>query len=433
MSKPPVYIIQGAQWGSEGKGQIAALYAANLPAKAAVRTGSINAGHTVYYRGRSATMQMLPTAWASNPSCLLVLGPGCFIHRETLAREIAMIKEISDEDVLDRLYIDYRCTTHEPRHEVSAKHSGRNTEIGSCSKGSSDAVIERITARGNITRAEMLLFRNHPFAGDYALRTNICDTIKLLDGLDGPVVLEGTQGAHLDVFTGPYPYTSNRAVSTAAWLAYAGISPMRDIRTVLVARTFPIRVAGNSGPMPNETTWDEMYAGIHRVSMMPNAPSSLTLPRVSLTAFVNYQIQLNKLIAAGGGPNKRMNEWTDHERYTYRRLLREAPTEALTMIKPNERDSLLSFVEKTTVTHKIRRIAWWSDDVVREAIIMNGCYEMWLTFLNYKFPMLWGCTDKHRILNDVGPRIFIQNIEHNLGVRVAGVTTERTPECHLAI
>jgi adenylosuccinate synthase len=41
----------------------------------------------------------------------------------------------------------------------------------------------------------------------------------------------------------------------------AGISPWDsrvDLRVVIVARCFPIRVAGNSGPLKGETSWGEL-------------------------------------------------------------------------------------------------------------------------------------------------------------------------------
>lgn len=424
MNKHPVYIIQGAQWGSEGKGQIAAIYAQNLKASAVVRTGSINAGHTVYYNGQPYKMQLIPTAWVCEHKPALVLGPGCFIHRETLAWELSMIKAETGEDIRGRLFIDHRCTVHEPRHEVAAKASGRHYAIGSTSKGSSDAVIERITARSSPDRAQLLKFSHDPMAGSWDLRNCIHDTTRFLyDRLDdAPVVLEGTQGAHLDMFTGPYPFTTNRAVSTAAWLAYAGLPPTLDIRPILVARTFPIRVAGNSGPMPDETTWEQVYGSI---AVRGNSAA----PRVSMAAWMEYNQALRDIIHAGGGPDKPIPEWTPVERYGYQRLLSEAPTLALSKVSTDQRTQLLRFVEKTTVTHKIRRVAYFHIPTVLEAIRLNGCHEIWMTFLNYRFPQLWACTDRMEIRRTAGNWLALMQDE--LGERICGVTTGPLPEHHL--
>ena len=85
--KGKILVIQGGQYGSEGKGQIAALLAGK-EADIAVRTGSINAGHTVWHNHplkgwTSHSMQQLPTAWI-HKGMPLVIGAGAFIHMLSL-------------------------------------------------------------------------------------------------------------------------------------------------------------------------------------------------------------------------------------------------------------------------------------------------------------------------------------------------------------
>jgi adenylosuccinate synthase len=46
--------------------------------------------------------------------------------------------------------------------------------------------------------------------------------------------------------------------NAAQFAADAGIPPMLVTRVLLVARTYPIRVAGNSGPLKNELAWEEI-------------------------------------------------------------------------------------------------------------------------------------------------------------------------------
>lgn len=427
--KQPVYIVQGAQWGSEGKGQIAAIVAARTGAGAVVRTGSINAGHTVYHRGKAYKMQLLPTA-AFIPCKALILGPGCYIHRETLARELNWVHEATGKDPRDRLVIDKNCTVHEPRHEQQAKLSNRHHEMGSTGKGSSDAVIDRILARGDFSKVEPLLFRNEPWAGTWDLSSCIADVPSMLDRIlsQQPIVLEGTQGAHLDMFTGPYPFTTNRAVSTAAWLAYAGLAPTHDIRPILVARTFPIRVAGNSGPMTRETTWAEIYGRIASVRMRHANRNS---PDIPLTAWAAYEMVLNELIRKGNGPDKPINEWTPEERYRFRSLISEAPTQALKAISPKSRESLLQFMETTTVTLKVRRVSEWDPEIVQQAITLNGCTGMWVTFLNYLFPEVWGLIEASEVLRVAGPWLAEQ--QDKLNVAILGVSTGPLPEHHITL
>lgn len=70
------------------------------------------------------------------------------------------------------------------------------------------------------------------------------------------LVLEGTQGFGLSlVHSSYYPFVTSRDTTAASFVAEAGVSPLDVDEIVLVLRAFPIRVAGNSGPLPNETDW----------------------------------------------------------------------------------------------------------------------------------------------------------------------------------
>ena len=71
------------------------------------------------------------------------------------------------------------------------------------------------------------------------------------------MIVEGTQGFGLSILQGGhYPYATSRDTTAAGALSESGLSP-RDVDCVaLTLRAFPIRVGGNSGPLPLETTWE---------------------------------------------------------------------------------------------------------------------------------------------------------------------------------
>ena len=52
-----------------------------------------------------------------------------------------------------------------------------------------------------------------------------------------------------------YPYVTSRDTTAAGFLCETGLSPFDVQDIVLVIRAFPIRVTGNSGPLPNEIDW----------------------------------------------------------------------------------------------------------------------------------------------------------------------------------
>src|ERR1019366_3082515 len=124
----PILIIQGGQWGSEAKGLICHKLTLEKKVEWAIRTGTVNAGHTVYHGGKAYAMQQLPVSWV-RPECNLVLGPGAYIHPDILMREIEWIMQaqgMSVAEVLASIFIDYRCGIHLPAHtelsRVSVRH-----------------------------------------------------------------------------------------------------------------------------------------------------------------------------------------------------------------------------------------------------------------------------------------------------------------------
>lgn len=82
----PATIVAGGQFGSEGKGKVAAWLAPQF--QHAVRTGGPNAGHTVVAAGRSIVLRHLPCA-VVNPDAALYLGAGSIIDIDVLLREIS--------------------------------------------------------------------------------------------------------------------------------------------------------------------------------------------------------------------------------------------------------------------------------------------------------------------------------------------------------
>lgn len=81
---------------------------------------------------------------------------------------------------------------------------------------------------------------------------------RLIDG-NNAILLEGTQGAVLSLHHGYRGKGTSRDTNASNWCADAGISPFAVRNVYGVTRTFPIRVAGDSGPMSGEEiTWEEI-------------------------------------------------------------------------------------------------------------------------------------------------------------------------------
>jgi adenylosuccinate synthase len=75
------------------------------------------------------------------------------------------------------------------------------------------------------------------------------------------VVIEGSQGFGLSVLHGGYwPKATARDTTAAGFISEAGISPLDVDDVTMVLRCHPIRVAGDSGTLFRETTWNNISA-----------------------------------------------------------------------------------------------------------------------------------------------------------------------------
>ena len=244
----PVTVIVGGQFGSEGKGKVAHFLAKKQGASVAVRVGGSNAGHTAYdEEGRKHTFRHLPTA-ALLPDVLCVLGPGSLIDPGVLAEEIDRIGLPPE-----RLRIDPMAFVMTEEHRAQEAASGLTERIGSTASGTGAALVERIErlSSDNLARCHPLLQRFVAGPVRNVLR-------EALDRNER-VIVEGTQGFGLsNLQAADYPKATSRDTTAATFVAEAGISPLDVDEVVLVIRAFPIRVAGDSGPLPKETTWEEV-------------------------------------------------------------------------------------------------------------------------------------------------------------------------------
>lgn len=400
-----IIVVQGAQWGSEAKGQICAYLCKERSVDIAIRTGTVNAGHTVYRDGSDipCKMQQLPTAWV-NPNTMMYIGPGAFIHPGILEDEIATIKKATGEDITKRLIIDHRAGLHLPSHTELATVAGRHHLMGATGKGCSEAVMSKIRDRG--TSGSLFvdwMKRNAPeWPGLSGVRFD--DTVRLANSAfdqGGQILIEGTQGTFLDLHLGPYPYTTHKQTQVANWLAEAGLSASLPIEVILVARTYPIRVAGNSGPMPHEISWGDLARRINR-----QLEFHALAPRVKEDSIRQFEEACREVAneywktrGAGGQsldlrqPNMwKIESWHQKMREDHRGFVSELHATAISMLPGPVVQDLSRLFELTTVTRKLRRIAIFDRDMMGESVMLNRPSSIVLTFANYWWPNLWDST-----------------------------------------
>lgn len=247
-------VLVGGQYGSEGKGAVAAHVANDYGVH--VRVGSPNAGHTIWWRGEKHVMQSIPCGWI-NPDAKIVIGRGALLNMKQFMKELVHILTYYP-DFLNRLYIDPEAgILDEKFHQQEGGTEGEmHKRIGSTGEGVGPARVARI----NRDPEQFRQFKN--VAEEYGLERCLCEnTPKMLADLQDKgvnIMIEGTQGSGLSLLHSHYPYCTSIDTNAAGIISEVGIAPSRVTNVLMVVRTYPIRVAGNSGYMKNEITWDEL-------------------------------------------------------------------------------------------------------------------------------------------------------------------------------
>ena len=241
-----VDVIVGGQYGSEGKGQVAAYLSREYDLL--VRVGGPNAGHKIPEEPDSYTHHHLPSGTRKCDAKIL-LGPGMVIHVEGLLNEIF---ECNVDH--ERLSIDHNAMIIE-ENDIEYER-GLIERIGSTGKG-----VGHATARKVLRTSDVKLARDIPELKPYIKQP----AIKILENAianNKRILLEGTQGTGLSIHHGWYPYVTSRETTVSGCLADAGIPPHLVRRVIMVSRTYPIRVQspsdGTSGPMSQQITLEEI-------------------------------------------------------------------------------------------------------------------------------------------------------------------------------
>jgi adenylosuccinate synthase len=246
----PVSVVVGGQYGSEGKGKVALHIAQQSRARAVVRVGGPNSGHTgVDQTGSIWVFRQLPAASLALDSTV-VLPAGSLIDPDIL---LAEVRQLDIEP--GRLIIDSCASVVLPRHRSEEEEEHLVESIGSTGSGTAAALRERISRNSK-----------HVLAGDYPplkpfTRPFVAGLLREFLNHQERIVIEGTQGFGLSLWHGTaYPHATSRDTTAASFVAESGLAPQDIDDVVLVIRSFPIRVGGNSGPLENEIEWSTLAA-----------------------------------------------------------------------------------------------------------------------------------------------------------------------------
>ena len=252
-------VVIGAQWGDEGKGKIVDFLASE--ADVVVRfSGGANAGHTIVRGDNTYKLHLVPSGVLYEDT-RVVLGSAMVIDPEALQKELTTI---SDQGVVwsGRVFVSDRAHIVLPRHREEDRQMDeqRDQPIGTTGRGIGTAYAAK-SRRDGVRVADVLdpqSFGRMPeedrrFLEPYreffaAAAVNVHEFIHQHAG--DHVLLEGAQGALLDIDLGTYPYVSSGISAAAGACPGAGLGPKELDRIIGVCKAYTTRV-GN-GPFPTE-------------------------------------------------------------------------------------------------------------------------------------------------------------------------------------
>jgi adenylosuccinate synthase len=251
--------VIGAQWGDEGKGKIVDYLADG--ADTIVRfSGGANAGHTIVSDGKKYALHLIPSG-ALYPGKTVALGTGMVVDPRALFTEIALLEE-QGIDTTGRIFISDRAHVVLPSYiDIDKERDARRKKpIGTTGRGigitysmKSDRDGIRIADLDWPEKLAELTKSDYDFLSGYIgrLREMAVDMAEFAEARkDGRILLEGAQGALLDLDLGTYPYVSSGMSSAAGAAIGAGFGPRALDKVLGVFKAYSTRV-GN-GPFPTE-------------------------------------------------------------------------------------------------------------------------------------------------------------------------------------
>ena len=276
-------VVVGAQWGDEGKGKIVDVLAER--ADMVVRyQGGANAGHTVDTgEGKSFVLHQIPSGILQGAVC--VVGNGVVLDPEQMFAELDAL-EGRGVRTEQKLHVSDRAHLTMPYHKLLDRAREQQEKIGTTGRGIGPTYEDKYGRRGvrvgdlrNLDRAKEAVRARVEAANQMlgmlgagsAERANAEEHVALLERLaprllplavdSGRVVwealargesvlLEGAQGALLDVDHGTYPYVTSSNTTAGGAAVGVGIGPTAIDAVLGVVKAYTTRV-GN-GPLPTE-------------------------------------------------------------------------------------------------------------------------------------------------------------------------------------
>ena len=236
----PSTVVVGGFFGDEGKGKIISYLAKKDNPTIVVRGGAgPNAGHTIKDGNTTYKVRMLPSGFL-NKNARVMIGPGVVVDPQVF------LKEIQEFGVSGRVFLDNHCGIIEQNHIDHDSQGRLKDKIGSTGSG---------TGPANAERAMRTLKMAKDIESLSSYIKDVPDEINSALKNKEEVLVEGTQGTHLSLWHGTYPFVTSKDVTAAGICADVGLGPKNVNEVLIVFKAYLTRVG--TGPMPGELGAEE--------------------------------------------------------------------------------------------------------------------------------------------------------------------------------
>jgi len=282
-----VTVLVGSQWGDEGKGKIVDHLSEKIDIVARYQGGA-NAGHTVKIGDKQYILHLIPSG-ILRENVICVIGNGVVIDPTALLEEIALLEK-NNIKVDGRLFISHNAHLIMPYHKLlDLINESGDTKIGTTGRGIGPCYIDKYARKGikivdllnkkvleekireNLIEKNNLLKKVYEreeldveeiikqyLEFDKAIDKYVKDVPSYLNHAisEGKsILLEGAQGALLDVDHGTYPYVTSSSPTSGGACTGTGIPPNKINHVIGIVKAYTTRV-GN-GPFPTELLNDD--------------------------------------------------------------------------------------------------------------------------------------------------------------------------------
>ena len=280
-----VTILVGSQWGDEGKGKVVDILSDRYDIVVRYQGGA-NAGHTIQIGDKQIILHLIPSG-ILREDVICVIGNGVVIDPKALLDEISFLEE-NNISIKGRLLISQNAHLIMPYHKLldNINESG-SEKIGTTGRGIGPCYIDKYARKGikiadllnrkelekkirmNIGEKNNLLKKVYDHeeldvnsiieeytAFDEAIDQYITDVPaylnKSIDDDKKNVLMEGAQGAILDVDHGSYPFVTSSNPTSGGACTGTGIPPTKITSVIGIVKAYTTRVG--LGPFPTELT-----------------------------------------------------------------------------------------------------------------------------------------------------------------------------------